>query len=102
MPAKGGGGKGKPRRSGHKRKASLNARGLGKPKKKPKKKPPLSEEEMAAVRLAARSEPPKPGQYNPFGLHPSIGKYNLRSFIHKSQPFPLPSSALPRIPPHVA
>ena len=68
MPAKGGGGKGKPRRSGHKRKASLNARGLGKPHKRGKKKPPLSEEEMAAVRLAARSEPPKPGQYNPFGL----------------------------------
>jgi len=54
---------------GHKRHSSLNARGLGKPKrKKSKRKPPLTEEEAAAVREAARSEPPKAGQYNPFGL----------------------------------
>ena len=66
MGKKTGGKKGS---KGHKRHTSLNSRGLGKPRrKKPKQKPPLTEEEERAVREAARSEPPKPGQYNPFGL----------------------------------
>ena len=60
---------GKKASKGHKRRKSLNSRGLGKPRRKrPKPKPPLTEEEAAALREAARSEPPKPGQYNPFGL----------------------------------
>ncbi len=76
MGKKTGGKKGS---KGHKQRRSLNSRGLGKPKrKKPKTKPPLTEEEAAALREAARSEPPKPGQYNPFGLttngHARVGE----------------------------
>jgi len=55
---------GKGRKKGHKKQQSLQARGLGKPRKRRKPKPPPTQEELAA----ARSEPPEPGQYNPFGL----------------------------------